>query len=92
MEENATNMTEVEEIETVDEDDEVTENSNGGAFVAGIVGGFLAYALVSGAKKLAAFICTKLEARRNNVPNDVVEVEVIDTDEQAGSDEENPNK
>lgn len=94
MEDNTARMNEIEEIETVDEVAEVSEDSNAGAFVAGIVGGFLAYAVIGGAKKLAAFIGKKLEDRRNTrKPVDLVEVWTSDVEEaQSESDEETENK
>lgn len=91
MEDNTVKMNEIEEIRPVDEINEVSEDSNAGAFVAGIVGGFLAYAVVSGGKKLAAFIGSKLEARKHKEPKDgVIDVEFTDVEaEQQGSEEDN---
>ena len=45
---------EVEEIETGTEIEEVEGSSNAGALLMGIVGGFIAYAIIGGAKKLWA--------------------------------------
>lgn len=65
MEENTVKINEIEEYEQPDvEFEEAPEESSGGAFVAGIVGGFLAYAVIGGAKKLAAFAQMKLAERK----------------------------
>lgn len=65
MEENTAKVNEIEEYEQPDvEVEEAPEESSGGAFVAGIVGGFLAYAVIGGVKKLAAFAQTKLAERK----------------------------
>jgi len=64
MEENTARVNEIEEFEPETEIDEAVESSSGGAFVAGIVGGFLAYAIIGGAKKLAVFAQTKWAARK----------------------------
>ena len=77
MEENTVRVNEIEEFEP------------GGAFVAGIVGGFLAYAMIGGAKKAIAFVQTKLAERKQKAAEPiVVEAEVVETEEeQGGSDE-----
>ena len=66
MEENTVRTNEIEEYEQPEiEVEEAPEESSGsGAFVAGIVGGFLAYAAISGVKKLVAFAQTKLADRK----------------------------
>ncbi len=64
MEENTAKVNEIEEYEPETEVIEDSESSSGGAFVAGIVGGFLAYAVIGGAKKLAAFAQTKIAERK----------------------------
>ncbi len=64
MEENTAKVNEIEEYEPETEVDEASESSNGGAFVAGIVGGFLAYAVIGGAKKLTVFARTKWAERK----------------------------
>ena len=63
MEENTVRTNEIEEYEQPEiEVEEAPEESSGsGAFVAGIVGGFLAYA---GVKKLVAFAQTKWAERK----------------------------
>ena len=82
MEENTVRVNEIEEFEPETEVDEAVESSNGGAFVAGIVGGFLAYAMIGGAKKAIAFVQTKLAERKQKA------AEVVETEEeQGGSDE-----
>jgi hypothetical protein len=93
MEENTARMDEIQEIETVDEVAEASENSNTGAFVAGIVGGFLAYAVVSGAKKLAGFVSTKLaERKQKKTAGTVIDAEIVEDQPEADSDEETPEK
>lgn len=96
MEDNTVRTSEIEEINTEVEVTKASEDSNAGAFVAGIVGGFLAYAFIGGAKKLAAFVGAKLEARKNKeTPQDnVIEAEIVEVDgeKQADSDEETPTE
>ena len=58
MEENTVRTNEIE-VEEAPE-----ESSGSGAFVAGIVGGFLAYAAIGGVKKLVAFAQTKWADRK----------------------------
>jgi hypothetical protein len=62
MEENTVRTNEIEEYEQPEI--EVEESSGSGAFVAGIVGGFLAYAAIGGVKKLVAFAQTKWAERK----------------------------
>ena len=66
MEENTARINEIEEYEEPDvEVEEAPEESSGsGAFVAGIVGGFLAYAAIGGLKKLAIIAQTKWAERK----------------------------
>ena len=66
MEENTVRTNEIEEYEQPEiEVEEAPEESSGsGAFVAGIVGGFLAYAAIGGVKKLVAFAQTKWAERK----------------------------
>lgn len=66
MEENTVKTNEIEEYEQPEiEVEEAPEESSGsGAFVAGIVGGFLAYAAIGGVKKLVAFAQTKWADRK----------------------------
>ena len=64
MEELKVMKTEVEELEPENEVEEVSENSSAGALFAGIVGGFIAYAAICGAKKLKAFIDEKRTAQK----------------------------
>lgn len=83
MEELKVMNTEVEELEPENEAEEVSENSSAGALFAGIVGGFLAYAAICGAKKLTAFIIEKRAARKTA---EVVQA-VTDTESNNGEDE-----
>ena len=89
MEENTVRTNEIEEFEPDVDVEEATESSTGGAFVAGIVGGFLAYAFIGGAKKAVAFVQTKLAERKQKAAEPtVIEGEIVETvDEQGGSDE-----
>ena len=66
MEENTVRTNEIEEYEQPEiEVEEAPEESSGsGAFVAGIVGGFLAYAAIGGVRKLVAFAQTKWADRK----------------------------
>lgn len=91
MEENTVKVNEIEEYEQPDvEVEEAPEESSGGAFVAGIVGGFLAYAVIGGAKKLAAFAQVKLaERKQKEKAKAVVDAEYTDvSDKQEYSEEE----
>lgn len=92
MEENTVRVNEIEELEPETEVDEAVESSNGGAFVAGIVGGFLAYAMIGGAKKAIAFVQTKLAERKQKAAEPtVIEAEIVEPEEkQGGSDEGTP--
>lgn len=55
---------EVEEIETGTEIEEVEDSSNAGALLMGIVGGFIAYAIIGGAKKFWAVAEEKYVAKK----------------------------
>lgn len=100
MEENTVRANEIEaiepEVDTEVENEEVYESSNGGGIVAGIVGGFLAYAAISGAKKLATFVAAKLAERKRRAKDkngeaDSELTEVTD-EEQTDSEEEAPEE
>lgn len=95
------NTVRAEEIEEHDQDeievDEVPEGTSaGGAFIAGIVGGFLAYATIGGVRRLATFTRMKLAERKNKqlgnnpaaINTDCTEV----SDKQEGSEEESSEK
>ena len=66
MEENTVRTNEIEEYEQpeIEVEEALEESSGSGAFVAGIVGGFLAYAAIGGVKKLGAFAQTKWADRK----------------------------
>ena len=72
---------EVEEIETDTEIEEVEGSSNAGALLMGIVGGFIAYAIIGGAKKLAQANAKSVEAPKP-------EPEEATDDEESGEDDE----
>lgn len=63
MENMNTKVIENENIEETTEVAETSDGGNAGALVAGIVGGFLAYAIIGGAKKLLAFVETKRQTK-----------------------------
>lgn len=56
-------MNEIEEIEAT-EVDETQDSSNAGALLAGVIGGFIAYAVIGGAKKLRVIIEEKIAAKK----------------------------
>ena len=64
MEDKNVRANEVEEIETGTEIEEVEDSSNAGALLMGIVGGFIAYAIIGGAKKLWAVAEEKYVAKK----------------------------
>lgn len=91
MEDNTVNVNEIEEIERDNEIEEVSESSGGGSFVAGMIGGFLAYAAISGAKKLWTYAAAKLaeRKRKESIRKPVVDAEFAEAeDEQTDSEEE----
>ena len=77
MEENTVRTNEIEEYEQPEiEVEEAPEESSGsGAFVAGIVGGFLAYAAIGGVKKLVAFAQTKWAERKQKEQAKIAQLE-----------------
>lgn len=87
MEENTVKVNEIEAYEQPEiEVEEAPEESSGsGAFVAGIVGGFLAYAVIGGVKKLAAFAQTKWAERKQKKDAEIVIdadcIEILDEQE-----------
>ena len=93
MEENTVRTNEIEEYEQPEiEVEEAPEESSGsGAFVAGIVGGFLAYAAIGGVKKLVAFAQTKWAERKQKEQAKIVvdaDYTEIQEDRQEDSDED----
>ncbi len=98
MEENTVRTNEIEEYEEPEvEVEEATEESSGsGAIVAGIVGGFLAYAVIGGVKKLAAIAQTKWAERKQKeaAKKTVVDAEYVEVPEepQEESEEEAPEE
>lgn len=90
MEENTVRTSEIEEYEQPEvEIEEAPEESSGGAFVAGIVGGFLAYAAIGGVKRLAAFAQAKwAERKRKENSKTVIDADYVEvSDEQKDSEE-----
>lgn len=95
MEENTVRTNEIEEYEEPEVEVEETpeESSGSGAIVAGIVGGFLAYAVIGGVKKLAAIAQTKWAERKQKeaAKKTVVDAEFTEIpEEQEDSEEETP--
>lgn len=92
MEENTVKTNEIEEYEQPEiEVEEAPEESSGsGAFVAGIVGGFLAYAAIGGVKKLVAFAQTKWAERKQKeqakIVVDAEYTEIPEEQEDSGED------
>lgn len=85
MEENTVRVNEIDEYEEPEiEVEEVPEESSGsGAIVAGIVGGFLAYAVIGGAKRLAAFAQTKwAERKQKEAKKTVIDAEFVEVPEE----------
>lgn len=96
MEENTVKVNEIEEYEQpeIEVNEDTEESSGSGAFIAGIAGGFLAYAMIGGVKKLVAFAQTKLAERKQKAESKTVidaEYETV-PDEQEGSGEEAPEE
>lgn len=77
MEEMNARVMENEVMDETVEVDEAVDSGNAGALVAGIVGGFLAYAVIGGAKKLWGFAGAKLAERKaaRKAGTDAVDVE-----------------
>ena len=104
MEEMNARVMENEVMDEAVEVDEAVDSGNAGALVAGIVGifrspfcpgGFLAYAVIGGAKKLWGFAGAKLAERKaaRKAGTDAVDVEYTDVEETAeDSDEGNSEK
>lgn len=93
MEENTVKTNEIEEYEQpeVEVEEAPEESSGSGAIVAGIVGGFLAYAVIGGVKKLAAIAQTKWAERkqREAAKKTVVDAEYTEVpDEREDSEED----
>ncbi len=91
MEENTVKTNEIEEYEQPEaEVEEVLEESSGsGAFVAGIVGGFLAYAAIGGVKKLVTFAQMKwAERKQKEASKTVIDAEYTAVEEEQDEPEE----
>lgn len=91
MEDMTARANDIEEIETTTEVEESMEDSNSGALVAGIIGGFLAYAMIGGAKKLWGFVAPRLAERRQAKLAKTVEAEIVE-EAQTESDEDDSEK
>ena len=67
MEDNTAKIIDLEGIEnqnTVDE--EASDSGNGGSVLAGIVGGFIAYVVIDGGKKLWQFFTSKRAEKKQS--------------------------
>lgn len=93
MEDMNARVMENEELDEVTEVDEAVESGNAGALVAGVVGGFLAYAMIGGVKKLWGFVGTKLVERKaaEKAKTEVVDAEYAEVTAE-DSDEEDSEK
>lgn len=88
MEDMNVKASEIEELELITEVEETSDSSNAGSLIAGIVGGFIAYAIIGGAKKLRVIAEKKWAARKQaEIAANSVEDESID-EAQADSDED----
>ena len=91
-------LVEVEELEPIDEevmdmDVSAEAESGSGAFVAGLAGGMIAFAVISVGKKLAGVAAEKAvawRAKRKAKKSDIIDTEVVDNEEP--SDEEDSDK
>ena len=74
-------MNEIEEIEAT-EVDKTQDSSNAGALLAGVIGGFIAYAVIGGAKKLWVIIEEKVAAKKlaEAAKTDKAEIDSADED------------
>lgn len=79
MEENTVRMNEIEEREPETEVDEAIESSSG-SLVAGVIGGFLAYAVIGGVKKLATFAWTKWTERKQEAKKTAAKDEAVEAE------------
>lgn len=77
-------MNEIEEIEEIEatEVDETQDSSNAGALLAGVIGGFIAHAVIGGAKKLRVIIEEKVAAKKlaEAAKTDKTEIDSADED------------
>ena len=74
-------------------EEELEESSSTGAFVAGIVGGFLAYAAIGGVKKLAAFAQTKwAERKQKEQTTTVIDADYKEVQDEQEDSEENASE
>ena len=82
MEEMNARVMENEVMDETVEVDEAVDSGNAGALVAGIVGGFLAYAVIGGAKKLRVIIEEKVAAKKlaEAAKTDKAEIDSADED------------
>lgn len=91
MEENTVKTNEIEEYKEpeVEVEEAPEESSGSGALVAGIVGGFLAYATIGGVKRLLEFAQRKwAERKQKENTNTVIDADYTTVpDEQANSEE-----
>ena len=94
--ENTVKFNEIEEVENIEQDVVNTpeESNNNAALVAGMIGGFLAYAIVSGGKKLVKFVGTKVaghEAKKGLIMGGGVDANYTEVADGQESDENAEN-
>lgn len=89
MEEMNAKVMENEELEAITEAEEAEESGSAGALVAGVVGGFLVYAMIGGVRRLWGFVGAKLaerkaaeKAKAEVVDAEYTEVAAEDSDEE----------
>lgn len=94
MEDMNAKVMENEELDEVTEVEEAVDGGNAGALVAGIVGGFLAYAVIGGVRKLWDFAGAKLAERKaaEKAKAKVVDAEFAEDTDAEDSEEENSEK
>lgn len=93
--ENTVKFNEIEEVENIEQDVVNTpeESNNNAALVAGMIGGLLAYAIVSGGKKLVKFVGTKVAEHKakKGLKNGVVDANYTEVADEQESDENAEN-
>lgn len=84
MEDMNVRANEIEELDPVNEVEETSESSGASPLIAGVIGGFLAYAAISGAKKLKGIVEEKwkarkfAEARAKTVKDEAIDLEPVE--------------
>ncbi len=94
MEEKIVNLNEYEDIEQNEDLVEVSESSdNTGAFVAGALGGVLAYAVISMGGKAIKWVGSKVAGFREKRKNkNVIDTTIVEDSDEQKSEEEDSDK